>query len=98
MAVENDGMVASTFTVKGIGAATGYTVAYIDLLNNMTDVTTAVKAGTFTTGVLSPGGAIVLGIRVTVSATAANTANFYVGAFLPGGISPDVVRASVNAT
>ena len=49
--IQNDGLVADALKVKGTGAATGFTVSYF---RGTTNVTAAVKAGTFSTGSLAP--------------------------------------------
>ena len=46
--IQNDGPLPASFKVKGTGAATGYTVTYINYANGA-NITTAVRNGTFST-------------------------------------------------
>ena len=64
----NDGNTAAALRVQGAGSAAGYGVKY---LSAGTDVTAAVVAGTFATGILAAGATEVLTARVSVKASAA---------------------------
>jgi len=67
----NTGNAPDTFTITDQSAAPGFKVQYFD---GATNVTAAVKAGTFQTGELAPGAGHTLRVVVTVKADAANGA------------------------
>ncbi len=94
--VQNDGLLPAAFTLRGTGAATGYTVTYINYANNA-DITAAVRNGTFSTGTLARGQSFAMKMIVKLSATAANTGSFLVTAKSTAGTPSDVVRGRVNA-
>ena len=91
--IQNDGLTADTFHVKGTGTAKGFTVTYF---RGATNVTTQVKAGTFSTGSLAPGAHVTLKMVVKLSAASAATGSFLVKATSPG-TPPDAVKAVVKA-
>jgi hypothetical protein len=93
--IQNDGLVASAFTIKGTGGARGFTVRYF---NGATNVTAAVKAGTFMTGSIAAGGSTTLRMLVTLSTTSASTASFLVKATSQAGTPADAVKAIVKAS
>jgi hypothetical protein len=96
--IQNDGVAPASFTLKGTGAAAGYTVTYINQAN-LADVTTAVRNGTFVTPTLAPGGGTFgLRMKVALSATAASTGSFPIIARSTAGTPDDVVKGVVNAT
>jgi len=93
VSIQNDGLYADTFKVTGTGSARGFTVTYF---NGPTNVTTQVKAGTFSTGSLAPGAALVLKVVLKVAASSASTASFLVKGTSPGPPS-DAVKVTVHA-
>ena len=82
VSIQNDGLVAAAFTIKGTGAARGYTVRYY---RGAVNVTAQVKAGTYSTGAIGARSAITLRMIVTLSASAAATGSFLVKATSIGG-------------
>ncbi len=67
--LQNDHGVADTLKVKGVSSGSaGYTVRY---LSGTTDITARVVAGSYSTGVLAPGAAVTIKVKVTASSTAA---------------------------
>ena len=95
--IQNDGPLPASFKVKGTGAATGYTVTYINYANGA-NITTAVRNGTFSTDTLARGQSFAMKMVVKLSATAANTGSFVVAASSTAGTQPDVVKGIVRAT
>ena len=63
--IQNDGLVAAAYTIKGTGGAKGITVRYF---RGATNVTTAVKAGTYSTGAIAARGSVTIKMVVTVAA------------------------------
>jgi hypothetical protein len=92
--IQNDGLVADTFLVHGTGTASGFSVAYF---TGTTNVTTQVKAGTFSTGRLAPGAHRTIRVVVKVAATSAASATFLIRATSAPGTQPDAVKAVVKA-
>ena len=95
--IQNDGPLPASFKVKGTGAATGYTVTYINYANGA-NITTAVRNGTFSTDTLARGQSFAMKMIVKLSATAAATGTFVVTASSTAGTQPDVVKGVVRAT
>ncbi len=62
--IVNDGLSADTFSVKGTPSGGGFAVSYWYAGRN---VTTAVRAGTFRTPSVAPGGSALLKVRAAVS-------------------------------
>ncbi len=91
--IQNDGLFTDAFKVQGTGTASGYTVSYF---KGATNVTAAVKAGTFSTGSLTPGAHQTLKMVVKLSTTSAAGGTFLVRATSPG-TPPDAVKAIVKA-
>ena len=71
--VQNDGSAADSFTVRGDGNSTGFTVKYYTGLSGGTDITTAVTAGSYKVNNLAASGSATL--RVVVTAARNVTAN-----------------------
>jgi len=94
VSIQNDGIDAGAFTVTGTGSANGYSVQYFQAATN---VTTAVKAGTFSTLNLVPGSAIRLKVVVTRGASSALSARYLVKAVSAAGAPPDAVKVIVTA-
>jgi hypothetical protein len=95
--IQNDGLVPASFTLKGTGAATGYTVSYTNYQNGA-NITTAVRNGTFSTGTLERGQSFAMKMTVKLSASAAATGSFLVTANSTAGTPRDVVKGVVRAT
>jgi hypothetical protein len=94
VSMENDGFVAAAYTVKGSGAARGITVQYY---RDATNITTAVKAGTYSSGAIAARSSVVIRMDVTAAKTSAASATFLVRLASVAGTTPDAVRAVVNA-
>jgi hypothetical protein len=92
--VQNDGLVAASFTVKGTGGATGITAHYY---RNGASLTAAVRAGTYVTPVLAPQAYVVIQLVVTVARPSAATATITTTIRSQTGIRPDAVRVVINA-
>jgi len=80
--------------VKGTGSARGYTVRYY---RGTTNITTAVKAGTYSTGAVGPRSAITLKVVVTVARSSAASVSYLVKATSVAGTPSDAVKAIVKA-
>jgi hypothetical protein len=91
---QNDGLVAATFTIRGTGGARGITVRYY---RGATNVTTAVKAGTYSTGAIAARSSVTLKMVVTVAASSATSGSFLVKASSVSGTPADAVKAIVKA-
>ena len=94
--IQNDGLLPAAFTLRGTGAATGYTVTYINYADGA-NITAAVQNSTFSTGTLARGQSFAMKMIVTLSASAANTGSFLVTAKSTAGTPNDAVRGDVNA-
>jgi len=94
--VQNDGLVPASFKIKATGAASGYTVTYIDYSNNA-NITTAVRDGTFSTPSLAPGASFAMKMVVKLSASAAAAGSFLVTASSTVGTPKDAVKGIVHA-
>lgn len=95
VSVQNDGLVATSFTIKGSGSATGYSVSYY---RGTTNITSAVKAGTYSTGTIAPRSAIT--IKVVVHRSTASTARsvtYLIKAKSVSGTPSDAVKAIAKA-
>ena len=95
--IGNLGPLPANFRLKSTGAAPGYTVTFIRLLNGA-DVTAAVRNGTFSTGEIPSGDSIQLRMVVRLSTKAAAGATFDVTTTSTAGTPPEVVKAIVRAT
>jgi hypothetical protein len=92
---QNDGLLPDTLTITGTGTATGFAVTYF---RGTTNVTSQVKAGTYSTGSLAPGASRTLKMVVKLTASSANVGSFLVKARSLPGTAPDAVKATVKAT
>jgi hypothetical protein len=92
--IQNDGLVAAAFTLKGTGTAAGFTVKYY---RGSTDVTTGVKAGTYSTGAIAARGSVTLRVKVTLSRTSASSGTFLIRASSVSGTPADAVKAVFKA-
>ncbi len=92
--IQNDGLVASAFTIKGSGSARGYSVKYY---RGATNVTTAVKAGTYSTGAVAARGSVTLKVVVTRGTSTASSVSYLVRATSVAGTPADAVKVIVKA-
>jgi hypothetical protein len=95
VAIQNRGLVAAAFTMKLTGTASGYTVR---VYRGTTNITTAVKAGTYSTGTIAARGAVALKVVVSLSSTATTTVTYTLKATSVAGTPADAVRAIVKRT
>ena len=94
----NRGILPATFTLKGAGAARGYTIRYFDDWQpSKPNITTAVKAGTFVTPEVPPGFGYPMTVVVKLSASAASTGSFTVLASSTAGTPKDKVKGIARA-
>jgi hypothetical protein len=94
--IQNDGLEAAPFTIEGIGGATGITAHYY---RGTTNITAAVRAGTYNTGDIAARSSILLRLVVSVANSSASAATIYTFAesrYPPP--TPDAVRLVVTAT
>jgi hypothetical protein len=68
LSVQNDGAVSDSYTLRGPGSSTGFTVRYFA---GTTNITTAVVNGTYRMNGVAPGAARSIQMRVTVGSGAA---------------------------
>lgn len=94
VSIQNDGLVAAAFSVKGTGVARGIAVHYY---RGAANITTAVLAGTYSSGTIAARGAVVIRMVVSVAKSSATTATFLVRLTSAAGTTPDAVRALVTA-
>ncbi len=92
--IQNDGLYSDTFKLHATGAARGFAVSYY---RGATNVTAAVKAGTYSTGTLLPGAHLTLKMLVRLSSTSGRSGTFLIRATSPG-TAPDSVKAIVKAS
>jgi hypothetical protein len=90
---ENDGLVNDSYLLHATGSATGFTPTYTVAGAN---VTSQIKAGSYTTGTLLPGGTITVKLVVGVSRSAGNSASFLIKA-TANGVPTDAVKAVIKA-
>lgn len=93
--IQNDGLSADTLTVHGPGVANGFTPTYF---HGATNVTSQVRAGTYSTGSLAPGAHVTIRVVITVALGSANSRTFLISARSLPGVPVDAVKAIVNAT
>ena len=68
--IQNDGLSADTLKVTGPGGAQGFTVTYF---HGATNVTSQVRAGTYSTGSLAPGAHVTIKVVIKVASGSANS-------------------------
>jgi hypothetical protein len=95
VSIQNDGLVAASFKILGTGGAHGYSVQYY---RGAVNVTTAVKAGTYSTGAIAARAAITLKVVVTLGSSTAASASYLVKALSVSGTWSDAVKAIVKAS
>jgi len=92
---QNDGLVPAVFTIKGTGSATGYSVKYY---RGTTNVTTAVKAGTYVTSTIAARSSYTLRVVVTRSlSSTASSVTYLVKAISVSGTPSDAVKVITKA-
>jgi hypothetical protein len=99
--VQNDGNNADTFTLKGPGARTGFTVRYLNGTTGTSNVTSQVVAGTFTSLPVGPTGVTTVRLVIGVKSTAkVGTAKAWLLTATSSGdpTKKDAVRAVVAVT
>src|SRR5688500_12321888 len=72
VSVQNDGLVAARFRLRGTGGAAGYSATYF---SGSTNITAAVEAGSYSTDLIPPRGADRIPVRVDLAASAAPAAS-----------------------
>ena len=96
--IQNDGEAPASFLLKGVVTdGTGFRVTY---RNGATDITSAVNAGTYSTGTLAPGAPFTITVRVKTKAAATLGSTVKVDVAARNGAGPfvrDNVRAKVTA-
>jgi hypothetical protein len=92
--IQNDGLVAASFDIKGTGGAQGITARYY---HGRTNITTKVRAGTYGTASLAPGVSVVLRVVVRAATSSAASAMFLTIARSTSGTPPDAVRLVAKA-
>jgi hypothetical protein len=93
--VQNDGLVAASFTIKGTGGAFGIAGHYfVDPSHN---VTNAVVAGSYATGTIAARSSIELRLRIVVAHASAKGATLTTTVHSQSGTPPDAVRVVVTA-
>jgi len=91
---QNDGLVATAFTIKGTGSATGYSVKYY---RGATNVTTEVKAGTYSTGLIAARSSYTLKVVVTRGTSTASSVTYLVKATSVARTPADAVKVITKA-
>ncbi|MDQ1695186.1 MAG: hypothetical protein QOJ03_539 [Frankiaceae bacterium] len=92
--VQNDGLTDRAFKLDGNGSARGFTIKYF---RGTANVTSAVRAGTYTTRTLSPGQHVTLKMVVRLGANTARAATFVTKAKSGPGRPVDAAKARVRA-
>jgi hypothetical protein len=90
VSLQNDGLVAAKFKLRGTGGASGYSARYFQ---GSTDITTAVEAGSYLTGLIPPRGAATIRMRVDLASSTAPVASYLVGVTSVKGTPTDAVKA-----
>lgn len=97
--VQNDGGLPASFVLKStVTDGTGFRVTYRDA--GGADITSAVNAGTYSTGTLAAGQSVTIAMRVKVKSSAVQGAMAKIDLAARNGAGPfvrDVVRARVTA-
>jgi hypothetical protein len=92
--IQNDGLIAASFTLKGTGGGNGISARYF---RGSTNVTRRVLAGTYPTGSIAPRSGINIRMRVHATKASAKHATFIVRADSLTSTAPDAVRAKITA-
>jgi hypothetical protein len=91
--IQNDGLVTASFTINGTGGASGYAVHYF---RGTTNVTSAVRGGTYVTDSIDARGSFLIRMVVTLAKSTASSATFVTTARSQNG-THDGVRFAVTA-
>ncbi|MEI7742572.1 MAG: hypothetical protein WCK58_02350 [Chloroflexota bacterium] len=91
---QNDGLMAAAFTITGTGSARGYSVTYY---RGATNVTAAVKAGTYSTGFIAARSSCTLKVVVTRGTSSASSVAYLVRATSAAGTPADAVKVIARA-
>jgi gamma-glutamyl phosphate reductase len=92
--IQNYGLVAASFGIKGTGGARGITARYY---RGRTNITAAVRAGTYATASLPPRASVVLRVVVRAARSSAAQATFLTTARSQAGTPRDAVRLVARA-
>ena len=92
--VQNEGLLPAAFKLKGTGSGTGFVVHYY---RGATNITSAVRAGTYVLPTTDPGGTSTIRIVVSVGKSGASGATFTTAARSQTGTPHDAVRFVVKA-
>ena len=93
--IQNDGLVATSFKVKGTGGASGIRATYFRSSSGA-NITSAVKAGTYSSRIIAPKSTILLRVRIDVAKLSAAGTTFVVTTRSVTGTQPDAVRAVIS--
>ena len=93
--VQNDGIASAAFVLKGTGGATGFVVHYY---RGSTNITSAVRGGTYATANIAPRAYAIVRIVVSVGRSSASHATFTTAARSTAGTPHDAVRFAVEAS
>jgi hypothetical protein len=89
--------VPASFKVKATGGTSAIHAHYHQVgVNSPYDVTNAVNAGTFNTGVIEPGEATVISVGIYVDNNSGPGTSFLITTSSGGGAKPDAVKAVVT--
>jgi hypothetical protein len=88
--VQNDGLVAAKFKLRGTGGATGYSATYF---RGSANITTAVEAGSYSTVLIPPRGADTIRLRVGLANSTTASASYLVEVTSVIGTPTDAVKA-----
>jgi hypothetical protein len=92
--IQNDGLVAASFAVKGTGGGSGITAGYF---HGRTSITAKVRAGTYNTATLAAGASLVLRVVVRAASSSAPHETFVIAARSTTGTPTDGVRLVITA-
>jgi hypothetical protein len=92
--IQNDGLVAATFKLKGTGGASGITAHYYA---GTTNITLAVLAGTYTTATIAARGYVTIRLLASVASSSAATRTLMTTVTSTSGTPSDAVRLVVKA-
>jgi hypothetical protein len=93
--IQNDGLVAASFDIRGTGGAHGITARYF---RGRTNITTEVQAGIYSTASLAPRASVVLRVVVRAGTSSAARATFLTTARSQAGTPRDAVRLVAKAS
>ena len=92
--IQNDGLAAASFSISGTGHATGFSVRYF---RGSTEITSAVRAGTYTLPSLAPRSSTLVRMSVHVARAGASAVLFLTSIRSQSGTPHDAVRFVVKA-